>query len=859
LASFFALERRFTVGIFFRNRRCHRTFQCRMKRLILLIVGLLAAFSASANPWNGKVVLQAFWWDYWNNNYPNNWATYLADLAPRLREMGIDAVWIPPTVKNKNATGSVGYAPFDHYDLGDKFQGGGAGTRFGTKDNYLRAVAILHANGIDVIQDMVWNHLDDAGSDTGEGGLDPAAPSNQYKNFRYASFATPATSNDAANYGARRGRFPKNWQNFHPNPDHNTEGDDITAGFFGPDICYYSQARGLSSNSSYNPAQGVDYMRNGVRDWSIWLKKQTGVDGFRLDAAKHFEIWATQDFLWNLAFNAGFASGGNHMYAVGEFVGSAAEMDAWVDAANAANGGNVDLVGTFDFSLRGAIKSMVDSSGFFNLAGIPGAQQNRRTRTAPFVNNHDTFRPQLDANGRYTGWNSGSELGGHIDPNDARIQAAYAMAFAVDGSPQIFFEDLFDLHSTGKRWTHSPTNTADLPARSWLTNQIWCHQKLNFKDGAYKVRSQAADLLVIERGARALIGINDNFNAAQSANVQTDFGPNVLLRDYSGANPNDQSTDASGRFTITVPPCDGTNLRRGYCIWGPAGITGGFSHAIRSVTQEWEMSDDLGDSHPSSLRQGGALPSNSTGFRTAGRFYPAAATTVSIDGFSSNPSPAWTISILDSASNQITNSTGADHLSLVFTPSKADLYTIRIQNAANTNPTQTVWIKTTYTAPRNRFSTQPVFSGVLRDIYTVAGAQTLIQNPATGNPAPNYQWLKSGVEIPNATNSFLTVTNATSGNAGSYSLRAWNEAGIANTAPFTLTVYPDATPTITNATWTAPSTVSFQTAAPAGLNYIVQTSTNLVAWTSIKTNTAPFTFSDSTPDSARFYRLQYVP
>ncbi|MFC7667426.1 hypothetical protein ACFQT0_08505 [Hymenobacter humi] len=29
-----------------------------------------------------QVVLQGFWWDYWNSNYPNGWANYIADLAP---------------------------------------------------------------------------------------------------------------------------------------------------------------------------------------------------------------------------------------------------------------------------------------------------------------------------------------------------------------------------------------------------------------------------------------------------------------------------------------------------------------------------------------------------------------------------------------------------------------------------------------------------------------------------------------------------------------------------------------------------------------------------------------------------------
>ena len=125
-----------------------------MNRRLLTLLFLLVFAGSSLHAADRKVVLQGFWWDYWNNNYPNNWSTYLADLAPRLRELGIDAVWIPPTIKNKNATGSVGYSPFDHYDLGDKFQGNSTTTRVGNKDQLLRAIAILHANGIEVIQDV---------------------------------------------------------------------------------------------------------------------------------------------------------------------------------------------------------------------------------------------------------------------------------------------------------------------------------------------------------------------------------------------------------------------------------------------------------------------------------------------------------------------------------------------------------------------------------------------------------------------------------------------------------------------------------------------------------------------------------
>ncbi|WP_157887151.1 hypothetical protein [Hymenobacter sp. PAMC 26628] len=105
-----------------------------------------------------QVILEGFWWKYKNNNYPDGWANYGADLAPRLKAMGINAVWMPLNLKTWMPTNEVysnGYSPFDNYDLGDKYQHGKLRTNSGTKDELLRCVAILHANGIDVVQDIV--------------------------------------------------------------------------------------------------------------------------------------------------------------------------------------------------------------------------------------------------------------------------------------------------------------------------------------------------------------------------------------------------------------------------------------------------------------------------------------------------------------------------------------------------------------------------------------------------------------------------------------------------------------------------------------------------------------------------------
>jgi alpha-amylase len=680
----------------------------RLKFLFLLI--FFATVSMAQNPWNGKVILQGFWWDYHNNNYSSGWSNYLSDLAPRLRDLGIDGVWVPPSIKNAG-TNSNGYSPFDHYDLGDKYQKGGVKTRLGNKDELLRMYAVIHSNGMDVIQDVVFNHMDNAGSSTGAGGSDPNAANNDgntYKNFRYVSYAKPATDESATDYLSRSGRWSKNWQNFHSNAGHVCNSGDWCAAWFGPDICYYSGAFGLSSNATHNPAQASDHMRNGTRSWFIWMKKQTGADGFRLDAVKHFPHWATQDFLYNVKYNAGWANGGANMIAIGEYVGSGTDLDTWINNVKTSNGGSEDLVGTFDFSLRQELKNMVSGGGGYNIGTLPNAQQANRFRTVPFVNNHDTFRPTKDSNGNYTGWDTGNELGGgHIDPFDPRLAVAYAVCFAVDGSPQVFFEDLFDVGGTSKRYIHQPTNTTDLPVRDAIANIIWCHQKLNFKKGSYKVRWQASDLLIIERGYKsgpensyAIIGVNDSWSTWQNANIQTDFGPNVRLHDYSGANANDIWTDANGRVTIYVPPCDGSNVRRGYCIWGPANISGGFNPAQRSTTQEWEMANDLGDSHNSSLKQGGALPASSTALRYAGKVFNEGGKTITVNVYPSNAAQNLTVGIYSNADVLLSSTSGTGTLTLNYTPGSTAFYKIKVKNTSSTNPAQNVFVKATYTAPK---------------------------------------------------------------------------------------------------------------------------------------------------------------
>lgn len=400
-----------------------------------------------SNPWNGKVVFQAFWWDCWNEKYPQDWYTYLAKLSPRLRELGFDGIWIPSPAKGNAGISSMGYDLFDHYDLGDKNQKGTVATRFGNKDSLLRLIAVAHANGLEVYPDIVLNHVIG-------GEADPAAPDDQFKQFRYQGYLSPVN-----------GRWPKEHWNFHPNSDHKCTSGDWCEQHFGPDICYLDPEHGGGGNGRY--------MRDQGREWFVWLTKQLGVDGYRFDAVKHYPAYVVEDLLFN-------AMGDRIDYfAVGEFVGNRQQLDAW--AAETHN-----RAGTFDFALRSALAAIIEAGGLFDMGSLPDFQQNNRIKTVAFVNNHDTWRGAYwdsepgsnEHNDRFGDWRrNDAELAPTIDPNNPRADVAYAAAFAVDGSLMVYFEDLFINHGTAR----FNANPGTQPMRDYLVNLIWCHQMLNLR------------------------------------------------------------------------------------------------------------------------------------------------------------------------------------------------------------------------------------------------------------------------------------------------------------------------------------------------------------------------------------------
>ena len=109
---------------------------------------------------------------------------------------------------------------------------------------------------------------------------------------------------------------------------------------------------------------------------------------------------------------------------------------------------------------------------------------------------------------------------------------------------------------------------------------------------------------------------------------------------------------------------------------------------------------------------------------------------------------------------------------------------------------------------------------------------------------------------PLGQNFTLVVTNVQRFNVGHYYYIADNEYGSVTSAPASLVVYTNATPTLSIDSGSTNGEFQFDVSGVTGLNYSVQASTNLIDWAPLKTNVSPFSFVDTNTAlfPQRFYR-----
>lgn len=302
--------------------------------------------------------------------------------AKALKEAGIDMIWLPPAYKGAGGGRSVGYDVYDTYDLGEFDQKGSTATKYGTREDYLQAVKTLQEQGIEVLADIVLNHM--MGADGTEQVIaEEDAADNREQKISGKQQITAWTKFD---FPGRNGKY----SDFCWNASH-FSGTDWDEGGKQNGIFQFEgkswNRETDTENVNYDYLMGADLdMDNpetvkAVTDWGRWYLDTVNMDGFRLDAVKHISFDFYREWLKNMREHVG-----HNFFAVGEYWSrELSKMTHYLDVTR-------NSLSLFDVTLHFAFQRAATSDGQFDMGSIFGDSlvQARPDNAVTFVDNHDT-------------------------------------------------------------------------------------------------------------------------------------------------------------------------------------------------------------------------------------------------------------------------------------------------------------------------------------------------------------------------------------------------------------------------------------------------------------------------------------
>lgn len=302
--------------------------------------------------------------------------------AKTLKEAGIDMVWLPPAYKGAAGSKSVGYDVYDTYDLGEFDQKGSVATKYGTREEYLTAVKALQKEGIQVLSDVVLNHM--MGADATEQlTADESSSSNRNQTIASNQTVTVWTKFDFPGRGNKYSDFHWNASHFNGTDWDDAKKKNAIYRFTGKNW----DAETDTENGSYDYLMGADLdMENpetvkAVTDWGKWYLDTVGMDGFRLDAVKHIRFSFYLQWLKELRTHAE-----KDFFAVGEYWSKElGKMTHYLDETQ-------NSLSLFDVTLHFAFLKAATSDGHFDMGTLfqDSLVQARPGNAVTFVDNHDT-------------------------------------------------------------------------------------------------------------------------------------------------------------------------------------------------------------------------------------------------------------------------------------------------------------------------------------------------------------------------------------------------------------------------------------------------------------------------------------
>jgi alpha-amylase len=344
--------------------------------------------------------------------------------APKLKELGISAVWLPPACKASSGGYSTGYDIYDLYDLGEFDQKGSVRTKYGTRQEYIEALEAIHAANMQVIVDIVLNHK--AGADETEKiQVVKVNPDNRNESISEPFEIEAFTKFTFPGRQKKYSDFEWNFMCFTGvDYAYNLSEDGIYRIINSYGEGWQDMIDNEKGNYDYLMYNDIDFRNDYVRaeldKWGKWYHDQAKFDGVRLDAVKHIPSSFYNEWLDVLRKNTG-----KEIFAVGEYW-APGQLDLLLKYIDATNG-NMSL---FDSSLHHNLHQASKAGKDYDLTKIfdDTLVKVMPDKAVTVVANHDTQPLQA--------------LEAPVDPWFKPI--AYALILLRnEGYPCLFYPDLY--------------------------------------------------------------------------------------------------------------------------------------------------------------------------------------------------------------------------------------------------------------------------------------------------------------------------------------------------------------------------------------------------------------------------------
>ncbi|KAH3991230.1 hypothetical protein HBI81_047170 [Parastagonospora nodorum] len=252
----------------------------------------------------------------WNCPSDNKHYKRLAAEVPKLKAIGINNIWLPPGCKAANPKG-VGFDIYDLYDLGEFDQKGTRATKWGSKEDLLELSKIAKENGVGLYWDAVLNHK--AGADKTEKcrvvEVDNEDRTKEvgepYEIEGWLGFDFPGR-------GDKYSSMKYHWEHFSGTDYNQANEKKAIYKIVGDNKGWSNSVDNEGGNADYMMFADIDYrhpeVQEDVKNWGVWITKELGLKGFRLDAVQHFSERFTNEWIENVREQCG-----KDIFMVGEF------------------------------------------------------------------------------------------------------------------------------------------------------------------------------------------------------------------------------------------------------------------------------------------------------------------------------------------------------------------------------------------------------------------------------------------------------------------------------------------------------------------------------------------------------------